>query len=368
MQQLLISLLLLVGSYAQAMDYIQLPAPDLSRSNFIETRVGLRPYREESIRIQVEPFPAARKVIVHNYGHGGCGITLSWGSTISALKLLNTYKTEAGINYKNAAVIGAGVIGLTQAYQLLQEGYDVSLYAQTLSPRTTSDVAAGIWAPAFVAHGETEAQKELFNEIEKDSFEIFAAMADGYDVRFAGVSWVDGYRIMNREDDLSEVPWYIRDFNKHTKIKIGDSNEILAAASYKFIVIDMSQYMPALWKSISQQVPLQVRKINSVEELLQLPHDIIFNCTGLGSRELFNDTKLSPIWGQIVAFKQNPDQPINYAIINRLPHSDHIPVLIPWKDRVLVGTIARAGREDITEDKAITDVLVTAIKEVMHIQ
>jgi D-amino-acid oxidase len=38
-------------------------------------RVGLRPFRRQGVRLEIEP--ATR--IVHNFGHGGSGVTLSWG-------------------------------------------------------------------------------------------------------------------------------------------------------------------------------------------------------------------------------------------------------------------------------------------------
>lgn len=38
-------------------------------------RVGLRPYRKQNVRLEQEPGTR----IVHNYGHGGAGVTFSWG-------------------------------------------------------------------------------------------------------------------------------------------------------------------------------------------------------------------------------------------------------------------------------------------------
>lgn len=38
---------------------------------------GLRPYRTKSYRLDREEL--GDKLVVHNYGHGGGGITLSWG-------------------------------------------------------------------------------------------------------------------------------------------------------------------------------------------------------------------------------------------------------------------------------------------------
>ncbi len=48
-------------------------------------QVGLRPTRP-AVRLEVERIGAAR--CVHNYGHGGSGVTLSWGSAFTATALL----------------------------------------------------------------------------------------------------------------------------------------------------------------------------------------------------------------------------------------------------------------------------------------
>lgn len=50
--------------------------PALAGARILAQRVGLRPARDE-VRLAVEDRPAGR--IVHNYGHGGGGVTLSWG-------------------------------------------------------------------------------------------------------------------------------------------------------------------------------------------------------------------------------------------------------------------------------------------------
>jgi D-amino-acid oxidase len=51
--------------------------PRLCDAQILEHRVGLRPGRP-SVRLEAER-PAAGKLLVHNYGHGGAGVTLSWG-------------------------------------------------------------------------------------------------------------------------------------------------------------------------------------------------------------------------------------------------------------------------------------------------
>jgi D-amino-acid oxidase len=51
--------------------------PALGEARVITERVGLRPVRPE-VRLEAETLPDGR-VLWHNYGHGGAGVTLSWG-------------------------------------------------------------------------------------------------------------------------------------------------------------------------------------------------------------------------------------------------------------------------------------------------
>jgi D-amino-acid oxidase len=63
--------------------------PELRAAVVLEHRVGLRPVRP-SVRLEAEAGPDG-VTIVHNYGHGGAGVTLSWGSAEDAADLvLNT--------------------------------------------------------------------------------------------------------------------------------------------------------------------------------------------------------------------------------------------------------------------------------------
>ena len=60
--------------------------PRLGESEVIETITGLRPERP-SVRLEAEPLGRAR--CIHNYGHGGNGVTLSWGCARDVLSLVN---------------------------------------------------------------------------------------------------------------------------------------------------------------------------------------------------------------------------------------------------------------------------------------
>jgi D-amino-acid oxidase len=51
--------------------------PQLGDAQVLAERVGLRPYRPE-VRLEAEDLGDGR-VVWHNYGHGGAGVTLAWG-------------------------------------------------------------------------------------------------------------------------------------------------------------------------------------------------------------------------------------------------------------------------------------------------
>jgi len=57
-----------------------------SNSILLRERVGLRPSRKSGVRVETDWLPDGRTVI-HNYGHGGAGFTLSWGCAQTVLEL-----------------------------------------------------------------------------------------------------------------------------------------------------------------------------------------------------------------------------------------------------------------------------------------
>ena len=65
--------------------------PRLADAEILEHRVGLRPGRPE-IRLKLENVPR-RVPRIHNYGHGGSGITLSWGCAEETLRLVRVARS-----------------------------------------------------------------------------------------------------------------------------------------------------------------------------------------------------------------------------------------------------------------------------------
>src|SRR5262245_49133060 len=101
----------------------------VSEDRVIRTVVGLRPFRRSGFRVHAEKLGG--KTLVHNYGHGGGGITLSWGT--SELAVDEAWKTGE----TRFAVLGCGAVGLATARLLQRRGAEVTIYAKDLPPHTT---------------------------------------------------------------------------------------------------------------------------------------------------------------------------------------------------------------------------------------
>src|SRR5437868_14661224 len=57
---------------------------------------------------------------------------------------------------------------------------------------------------------------------------------------------------------------------------------------------------------------IEVRKLASPADIAALPERLVFNCTGLGSRDLFGDADLHPARGQLAILEPQPE--VQYAL------------------------------------------------------
>src|SRR5512141_930753 len=134
-------------------DDCTLPPVRVSAEREIRTVVGLRPFRPSGFVVRAERL--GNTLVVHNYGHGGAGITLSWGTSKLAVDI-------GAPGHRGAvAVLGCGAVGLSNARLLQEAGFDVTIYTKALPPETTSNIAGGQWFPAFLS--DPEKRTEAFD-------------------------------------------------------------------------------------------------------------------------------------------------------------------------------------------------------------
>src|SRR5262245_29142991 len=172
----------------------------VSRDRIIREIVGLRPYRSEGFVVEAQRI--GNKLLVHNYGHGGAGITLSWGTATQAVDLVRDFieqqtprsgRSARAVPQRRFAVIGCGVNGLSTA-RMLQRRYQdgpgtVTIYARDLPPETTSNIAAGYWSPVSLFDADVASTKfiEQFRTAARISNRAFQLLV-GTEY---GVRWLD---------------------------------------------------------------------------------------------------------------------------------------------------------------------------------
>src|SRR5262245_41507434 len=188
------------AAYRRALSSAPFIRPRISPDLVIRTLVGLRPFRAPGFVVRAERM--GEKLVIHNYGHGGGGITLSWGSSALAVR------EAPATGDRRAAVVGAGIMGLTTARLLQDRGWDVTIYTKDLPPHTTSNIAGGQWSPTsvFEESRSTAAFQAQFKEAARLAHHAFGNLVGGG----YGVSWLENYFLNARHNPPSDV-YYLRE-------------------------------------------------------------------------------------------------------------------------------------------------------------
>ena len=314
----------------------------VDESRVIRTVAGLRPYRRQGFVVRAESL--GEKRLVHNYGHGGGGITLSWGTSKLA--------TELGLPGHSGAVavIGSGAVGLATARLVQEAGFPVTIYTAALPPDTTSNVAGGQFHP-FAVFRESDVTPEFMTQ--------FARALD--------YSW-RRYQIMVGDDyGIRWLPTYVETDSPDAKLiaTFPPINRMLtpvehpfpwpSALRYDTMYVETGRYLRQMTRDV--QVAggrIEVRRFATPADIAALPESLVFNCTGLGSRDLFGDQELHPIRGQLAILEPQPD--IRYAAQGEFGY------MFPRADGILLGGTFERDVWDPTPDPAAIARIVASHK------
>lgn len=186
-------------------------------------------------------------------------------------------------------VVGAGVVGLSAAVRLLEDGHRVDVIARDLPLETTSAVAAAIWYP-YLAFPRTRVA-----EWARVSYAVFDALSDTEPA--AGVLMREGTQVFR---DRAPDPWWAASgpsLARETSLPAGFAD----GWRFRTPVVEMPLYLPWLAARV-EALGGTITRMN----LSALPThaDVVVNCTGIGSRLLAGDRSVVPVRGQVVYVEQ----------------------------------------------------------------
>jgi D-amino-acid oxidase len=304
-----------------------LPKIQVSNDRIIRSVAGLRPFRTSGFALRADRM--GEKTVIHNYGHGGCGITLSWGTAKLAVDLALAQP------HRKIAVLGSGAVGLATARLLQDHGFEVTIYTRDLPPNTTSNIAGGLWAPFTIADPDkrTSAFDTQLAQSSRFAHRYFQNMVgDHY-----GIRWLPLFMLSEETEFGLPWPWQVApELYRVTNLsKEEHPFPHRGVARIYMMLIEPAIYLPAVladFRTAGGRVFVQ--DFRDLAAVLELKEQVIVNCTGLGAKALFNDDELIPVKGQLAFLTPQPE--INYMYTAE-------GYMFPRRDGILLGGTHEQG-------------------------
>lgn len=329
--------------------------------------VCLRPFRAAGPRLDVEQIGDKR--VVHNYGHGGSGWSLSWGSSGVAVE-----KAMAS-SPREIAVVGCGALGLTSALLAQRCGAQVTIYARDLLPQTRSARATGSWTPdsrIALTSAVNSGFPALWEQMARTSFKAFRNYLG---LPGSPVEWNDRYLLSDvspeeaakrRAPDplgFADYSDRIADLTPHRQLLPPGSTPfptpfVRRTSSVMFNIADYGHTLMTDFQLAGGKI--ERAEFHTPADLAQLKQQVIINCPGYGARALWRDESIVPVRGQIAWLIPQPE--VNYGVfyngVSVLSRRDGIVV-----QAVDGGDIKGYGDEDETSNRAEAEAAVTTLAQ-----
>jgi D-amino-acid oxidase len=313
---------------------LRLAGVNISWDRIIRTTIGLRPHRPSGFVLRAEALDG--KTLIHNFGHGGSGMSLSWGTASMATDLAMPHSE------RKAAVMGSGVVGLTSARELQRHGFDVTIYAATVPPDTTSNMSLAGWTPTSGLVDNNLRTAAWDAQVRQAARIAYRRLQLLIGPRY-GVTWVTQYQPTDSNEAPRPNP------NPILPAELQGPRVVLGPGEHPFptqyciereeMRIEPSIYLDALMNDfLNWGGKVVIRKFDTPRDVAALSENVIVNCTGLGSKALFNDPELMPLKGQLVVLIPQPE--ITYGTTGaarQLPPDAGFVHMMPRSDGIILG-------------------------------
>ncbi len=294
----------------------KLTPPEISPSTIAKKVKSTRPMREGCFNISAEDFHGKNgiKKIIHCYGHGGSGWTTLWGSVGKALRIFQSTGPDPK---KKVRIIGSGCIGLTSAIELARLGYQIVGITTKELWDIPSWHAAGYFALVSI---KTSPEEEDMDRIGEETFKTYQMIDQGLHpyiskdaLRFIPVySSHDTDSGVEALEEKGLIP-------PKERVTLDFGNGVRHPHFWKFMTyfLDTTKLMKQFKTEVSKlHIPIEVGAVNSFDELAE---EVIFDCSGMGGRELNQDAKMIPVRGHLVMTNELAgSEHMNYMIYTRV--------------------------------------------------
>lgn len=291
---------------------IHLTPPLIDAEHIKEKIICVRAHRERIFALHTEVIN--NQLICHNYGQGGAGWTFLFGCVQESLRRFEQQLIQhPQFKSKPICVIGAGCYGLLTAILLARKGYNVRIVAQEHGATLPSYKAAGFFFPR-PRKTSTPQERALFELCGLESLTTYLDIINGkHPFIKSGAHLLPAY--YSPDIDPGFAPYIERGLlpaPRSVTVDFGNGHTY-DLIEYQALWIESTQLMQELMReALTLGIAIETHTVNAFQDL---PEAIIFNCAGLGARQLTQDPRIVPVQGHLITLKNQPDmQTMRYMI------------------------------------------------------
>lgn len=233
-------------------------------------------------------------------------------------------------------VVGAGVMGLTTAVCLAEDGVDVQVVSEREPGGSTSAAAGAMWDPYLV---RPAALVDRWSRLTLSALTELSADPD------SGVRLVEGTQ---ESRTACEPPGWTSLVGARMCAPDELRPGFVTGWRYRAPVVDMPRYLSHLARRLEAAGgTFRRHRYDTLDEAVREPARVVVNCAGTGARSLVPDPSVEPVRGQLVVV-ENPG--VREFFCDDTPGAGPLTYIYPHADTVVLGGTSEPGRWDTEPD------------------